>query len=178
MGHVHVKFADERPRALVMEYDPWERECALEALATAGFCVVGVSNGASGLRMLEHLRFDVILVDLQLPEVRGWQVLQELRKAGSSCWAPVILIGAVFSAEHALAEGLLGKPLEDSRVVEEVGRVLMRHAAPRESNTQPRLRDAGLSRSHVSGDALHPQHIVKGPAQRPSSPAVLQAPVS
>jgi DNA-binding response OmpR family regulator len=152
---MHESSADERPAALVMEFDTWERDRASVALAAVGFRVVGVSNGASGLRALQYQPFDIILLDVLLPEVLGWHVLQVVKATQTTRCIPVVLIGASSTAVHELAEGLIRKPLEDSHVVEEVGRVLVRHAAPHE-HPQYALRDVGWRRWQSARDGSPP----------------------
>jgi two-component system copper resistance phosphate regulon response regulator CusR len=142
---MHGNPASERPAALVVEYDHWQRTCASQALSGAGVHVVGASNGASGLRLANRQPFDVILLGVHLPEVDSSQVLRHLRAAPATCNVPVVVIGDAANVGFEEAQGVLLKPLEDARVVEEVARVLVRHAAPRESGAQLSLSDAGTA---------------------------------
>lgn len=55
-----------------------------------GYVVVRGKNGAEGIRLLKQVTPDLILLDLQMPEMNGYQVLESLRKEGNR--VPVIVI--------------------------------------------------------------------------------------
>jgi CheY-like chemotaxis protein len=120
---------DARRTALVVDYDPWERSFTTEVLAGQGYEVVGASNGASGLRMAEQHHCDIILLDLALPELSGPEFLRQLKAAETTREIPVIVLGSEQRAATCAAEGCVPKPLEETRMMSEVGRVL---AHPRE----------------------------------------------
>jgi CheY-like chemotaxis protein len=109
---------------LVVDYDPWERWFATNVLAGEGYLVVAASNGASGLRLVQQHPYDVILLDLALPELPSPDFLQQLRATEATREIPVIMLGSPPDGPVCGAEGCVPKPLDEFRVVSEVGRVL------------------------------------------------------
>jgi CheY-like chemotaxis protein len=116
--------SDTRQTVLVVEYDLWERTFATEVLASQGYAVLGASNGASALRLAEQHPCDLILLDLSLPELHGLEFLQRVKTMDSTREVPVIVLGATPVGQPVAAEGCVPRPLEEVRVVSEIGRVL------------------------------------------------------
>ncbi len=92
---------DERPsadvaaaaaarRALLVEDDPDNREAMASLLSLGGFEVTAADCGAAGVRAFGDGRFDVVLTDLGLPDMDGWQVAGEIKQAAPSM--PIALI--------------------------------------------------------------------------------------
>jgi len=69
-----------RLRILVVDDDPIIARLFREALEGAGYTVVTAGNGAEGLRYVERLDFDLLFLDLKMPEVDGAELLRRIRK--------------------------------------------------------------------------------------------------
>jgi len=78
-------------RVLVVEDDEGIREMLKYNLSTAGFSVQEASDGASGLRTARTARPDLILLDLMLPGMSGFDFCRALRKSSR---VPIIMITA------------------------------------------------------------------------------------
>ena len=78
-------------RVLVVEDDEGIREMLKYNLVTAGFSVQEASDGASGLRTARTSRPDLILLDLMLPGMSGFDFCRALRKSSR---VPIIMITA------------------------------------------------------------------------------------
>ncbi|TMB47768.1 MAG: response regulator transcription factor [Chloroflexi bacterium] len=78
-------------RVLVVEDDEGIREMLKYNLVTAGFSVQAASDGASGLRTARTARPDLILLDLMLPGMSGFDFCRALRKSSR---VPIIMITA------------------------------------------------------------------------------------
>jgi CheY-like chemotaxis protein len=109
---------------LIVEYDPWDRWFATHLLAAQDFHVLTASNGVSALRLAQEHACDAILIDLALPELQGPEMLQQLRATAETRDVPVIVLGTHSMHADCDAEGWLSKPLDELRVMTEVGRVL------------------------------------------------------
>ena len=67
------------------------RARARALLEAEGFEVIGeVADGGSALAAAERLRPDVALVDVQLPDIDGFEVAAQLRRAGAARWIVII----------------------------------------------------------------------------------------
>jgi CheY-like chemotaxis protein len=76
-------------RVLVAEPDLLLRDSIQDALETAGLDVMTASGGAEAIRLARQLRFDVVLSDVQLPDLAGTEVTRAVRSEAGS---PVVLL--------------------------------------------------------------------------------------
>lgn len=67
-------------RILVIEDEPKAGDYMRNGLTEAGYVVDVASNGRDGLFMAQELRYDLILLDVMMPEMDGWQVMRQLPK--------------------------------------------------------------------------------------------------
>ncbi len=103
---------------LVVDDSHFSREAISAALVKVGFTVNTAASGAVGIRMAAEKHFDVALVDFEMPEMLGTEVLRKLRALGTK--APSVLImltsrtGAVdrLRARFAGCDAYLTKPTQ------------------------------------------------------------------
>ena len=79
-----------------------------ENLSDDGFEVISANNGASALAQIYREQPDIVLLDLNIPEVNGYEVLRELRGAATTKNLPVILLTGVSPTEGEKAAVELG----------------------------------------------------------------------
>ena len=116
-------------RVLVIEDDAGLRRALLAALDDAGLQTSAVADGASGLQELQRREFDVVLLDIMLPFVDGWQVLDQLEAR----YRPAVIIISARGDERdkvrALdmgADDYLAKPFGAPELLARVRAVLRR----------------------------------------------------
>ena len=85
-------------RILVADDDMDNRAIAEDSLALAGYEVLQAVNGADALDVAVRQRPDLILLDLSLPEITGWEVARTLKERVETRAIPIIAFTA-----HALA---------------------------------------------------------------------------
>lgn len=83
-----------RKRVLVIDDDLPLRGMLAAALRQHGFQVLLAGDGAEGQRALTIHNPDVILLDLAMPEVNGWDFLQRLQETGHLGSVPIIVVSA------------------------------------------------------------------------------------
>ncbi len=83
-----------RKRVLVIDDDLPLRGMLAAALRQHGFQVLLAGDGAEGQRALTIHNPDVILLDLAMPEVNGWDFLQRLQETGHLGRVPIIVVSA------------------------------------------------------------------------------------
>ena len=113
-------------------------------LRRAGFGVVKAGEGETALRALDEARPDVILLDLMMPVLDGWGVLERLE--GRSDTPPIIIISAATSqtnvdrAYELGAVGYITKPFSLTEMIDKINEVLAGDAAEedRVKDRQPR----------------------------------------
>jgi CheY-like chemotaxis protein len=84
----------EKKRVLVIDDDLPLRGMLAAALRQHGFQVLLAGDGAEGHRALTIHRPDVILLDLAMPEVNGWDFLQRAKETGHLGSVPVVVLSA------------------------------------------------------------------------------------
>jgi DNA-binding response OmpR family regulator len=87
---------------LVIDDDPNLRSLMHLALTTAGYTAVTAHDGAEGLRSLEEYHPDLVLLDVMMPDLDGWEVCQRIRTFSG---VPIIFLTAL-QAEQDKAKGL------------------------------------------------------------------------
>ncbi|MBR3971738.1 MAG: response regulator transcription factor [Ruminococcus sp.] len=108
-------------------------------LEKEGFETLTAEDGEKALSLFEQSKPDLILLDIMLPGLDGWQVLREIRKT-SQC--PIIMITAkdeTFDKVLGLelgADDYIVKPFETKEVVARVRAVLRRTATPDSAQTK------------------------------------------
>ena len=96
-------------RILVVDDETSSARIIADAIAWLGFSVVTASNGREGLTVLGTTPFDGILLDLEMPVMNGWTMLDELRWQGSE--VPVIVMSK--EANQAKLRKLLEEGAQD-----------------------------------------------------------------
>ena len=91
------------PRVLVVDDESGIRRALQRGLTAEGMEVITAADGPTGLRAALSGTFDVILLDIMLPGLSGYRVLQRLRAAGVN--TPVLLVSAK-DGEYDQADGL------------------------------------------------------------------------
>lgn len=87
-------------KVLVVDDEPTLRLGFAYALSTRNTQVETASNGRSALERINAERFDIMILDLRMPEIDGTSVIEELRATGNSM--PIILCSAALSPTVAL----------------------------------------------------------------------------
>lgn len=94
----------EKAKILAVDDVAANLEVIVEALSSAGYKVATATSGARALRRLETYRPDLILLDIQMPEMDGFKVCQQLKASSSTAEIPVIFITA-FSDMDNVSKG-------------------------------------------------------------------------
>lgn len=117
-------------RVLIIEGNENNMELITFILEANGFRTLQAETGMRGLEMAEAERPDVILLDIQLPDILGFEVLSRLRRIPACVGIPVIAVTSYAMAgdrERLLAagcDGYIEKPIDPMRFVEQVNKVL------------------------------------------------------
>jgi two-component system, OmpR family, copper resistance phosphate regulon response regulator CusR len=125
-------------KILVIEDEAKTAKFLKKGLSEAGFVVDIAEDGADGLNLALELEFDLIVLDLMLPMIDGWQVLSRLR--GKNRRALVLILTARDAVHERVrgfdlgADDYLVKPFAFSELLARV-QSLLRRAAPRPQQT-------------------------------------------
>jgi two-component system, cell cycle response regulator DivK len=83
------------PLVLIVDDNEKNRKLARDVLTAAGFQTLEAATGAEGIAIaMEHVP-DVVLMDLQLPDMSGTDALRELERNGATARIPVVAMSAM-----------------------------------------------------------------------------------
>ena len=118
------------PVVLVVDDDPAVRELVRANLELEGYSVREAASAAEGLSALEHEPPDLILLDVMMPEVDGWEMLRRVQERFGVGAIPVIVFSgeveerAVSAPEARGARGFLGKPFDLQRLLDQAKQIV------------------------------------------------------
>lgn len=109
-------------------------------LSRKGFEVIGAEGGAKGLAKIRAEKPDLVLLDLMMPEMDGWQVYQQLKADPETAEIPVIVVTAkaqnidkVLGLHIAKVDDYIPKPFSLQELVDRVDAVLKRRDQARKA---------------------------------------------
>jgi two-component system, cell cycle response regulator DivK len=111
------------PRCLIIDDDRDSREGYAEYLQVFGFDVQVLPDARDALRQIVANHPDVVILDLRMPFVDGWEFVRRLRRRLPRCNVPVIAVSAcAFPEDQARAQecgcnAFLAKPATPDRVL-------------------------------------------------------------
>src|SRR6202166_227322 len=122
---------------LVIDDEPDIRESLEVLLSSEGYRVELAGNATEGLKRLESSTFDLVLLDLMMPDKSGMQVLEEVRARDQD--TPIFMITAYGSIEVAVealkrgAHDYFPKPWDNEKLLIEIDRMISKHRLEREN---------------------------------------------
>jgi two-component system, cell cycle response regulator DivK len=120
----------DRPRVLLVDDYPDAREMYTEYLEFSGFEVVEAGNGIEALQKAVDASPDIILMDLSLPVMDGWEATRRLKADARTASIPVValtghaLAGISEGAKKAGCDAFVTKPCLPEDLVREIRRIL------------------------------------------------------
>lgn len=123
-----------RSNVLVVDDDEKITSMLRRGLAFEGYHVVTARNGAEGLKAIAESEPDIIILDVMMPQLDGWEVCRRVREAGSS--APILMLTAKDEVQSRVkgldlgADDYLVKPFALEELLARVRALLRRKAEP------------------------------------------------
>ncbi len=149
------------PKVLIVEDDEVIAQGMVRHLGVAGFDAVAVANGSQGLARLRYEQPDVCVLDLMLPGIDGWKLIETARSEGIG--TPIVVVsarGTEHDRVHALeigADDYLVKPFGMKELVARV-----RAAARRSIRREETPRGEPIEIEELRIDPLEVQAYVDG----------------
>jgi len=135
-------YQERTASVLVVDDDPIVRILAREALEKTGFTVMETDNGREALSVFKRQQPDIVLLDVLMPQIDGFEVCVSLRELAGGRHVPVVIMTAledIESVNHAYQAGatdFITKPINWTLLEHRVRYIL------RASQTERALRDA------------------------------------
>jgi excisionase family DNA binding protein len=118
------------PLVLIVDDDERVREYVRINLEMEGYAVREAGSADEGLAVLEEVSPDLILLDVMMPQVDGWEMLRRVQERHGIGAIPVVMFsgkvdeGAAGEAAARGAQGFLGKPFDPQQLIEHAKQLL------------------------------------------------------
>ena len=150
--------AAQQGRVLLVDDDAHIRELCRIYMGHAGFSVEEAKDGREAIGHVDQQAFDLVVLDLMLPEVDGFDVLEHIRERDE--WLPVIMLTAMGDEEDRIlglemgADDYIIKPFSPKELVARAKAVLRRAQHAPAVDSESRIRHPGLS-IDIEGRLVH-----------------------
>jgi DNA-binding NtrC family response regulator len=166
-----------RGRVLVIDDEPDIRESLEALLSSENYRVDLAFNATEGLKKLETSTYDLVLVDLMMPDKSGMEVLEEIRLRDRE--TPLFMITAYGSIEVAVealkrgANDYFAKPWDNEKLLIEIERMISKHRLERENTELKRALKQRYSFPNIVGKSERMMKILDLVAQVAASRATI-----
>jgi two-component system alkaline phosphatase synthesis response regulator PhoP len=115
-----------RPRVLIVEDEPHIRLSLELLLDRAGYDTIAATDGEEGLALVRQLRPDVVLLDVMMPKLNGYEVCRAITSDSGLRFIPVIMLTAKAQEVEVLkglglgASAYVTKPFGNAEVLEAI----------------------------------------------------------
>jgi two-component system OmpR family response regulator len=161
MQELAVEVSIDRGELLVVDDEPYLRDAVAASLRFLGFAVTTADNGSEALRLARDRPFDLLVLDVMLPDTDGFEVIRRLRRDGSN--VPVIFLTARDTQADKVTgltiggDDYLTKPFGLEELAARI-RTVLRRARP--SETGPVLGFADIELDQDSYEVRRAGHLV------------------
>ncbi len=118
------------PLVLIVDDDERVREYVRVNLEMEGYAVREAGSADEGLGVLEEVSPDLILLDVMMPKVDGWEMLRRVQERHGVGAIPVVMFSGKVNEESAQeatargAQGFVGKPFDPQQLIEHAKQLL------------------------------------------------------
>jgi len=121
----------EQKRVVCIEDEPEMIDLVRLILGRKGFKVIGADGGIEGLEIVRREKPDIILLDLMMPDMDGWEVYQQIKADTELRSIPVVVVTAkaqsidkVLGLHIAKVDDYITKPFGPQELLESVEKIL------------------------------------------------------
>jgi DNA-binding response OmpR family regulator len=123
--------AEEAKRVVCIEDEPEMIDLVRLILGRKGFNVIGANGGIEGLETVQRERPDLVLLDLMMPDMDGWEVYQQMKADDDLRDIPVVVVTAkaqsidkVLGLHIAKVDDYITKPFGPQELLESVEKII------------------------------------------------------
>jgi signal transduction histidine kinase len=131
-------------RVLHIEDDPNNRRLVQKLLGAAGHQVIEAEGGVEGIQLARDTQPDLVLVDINIPDLDGYEVTLRLRGIDALQAVPIVAITAEGDRDSTLAvgcDGFIAKPIDAAHFAETIGQFLGGHREWADGTSDKLLRE-------------------------------------
>lgn len=165
-------------RILVIEDDDEIRDEIIDVLKLKGFMTEGASNGRIGLESVKKIHPDLILCDIDMPELNGYGVLKELQQDRDLADIPFIFLTALSSMDNLRkgmnlgADDYLTKPLQVDQLLAAIAVRLQKQA--KQNNHKNHHKIDNIIHPNITAQQVSARQISEKPRLTPRQRRILQ----
>jgi two-component system chemotaxis response regulator CheY len=118
------------PTVLVVDDDPGVRQVVRLSLELEGYAVKEAAGAEEGLAAVEDEAPDLILLDVMMPHVDGWEMLRRIQERHGAGSIPIVMFSGKVDAQTAAqatargAQGFVGKPFDPQQLVDQAKQIV------------------------------------------------------
>ncbi|TET36406.1 MAG: response regulator [Anaerolineales bacterium] len=123
--------AEDAKRVVCIEDEPEMIDLVRLILGRKGFTVIGANGGIEGLETVQRERPDLVLLDLMMPDMDGWEVYQQMKADDDLRDIPVVVVTAkaqsidkVLGLHIAKVDDYITKPFGPQELLESVEKII------------------------------------------------------
>jgi DNA-binding response OmpR family regulator len=123
--------AEDAKRVVCIEDEPEMIDLVRLILGRKGFTVIGANGGIEGLETVKRERPDLVLLDLMMPDMDGWEVYQQMKADDDLRNIPVVVVTAkaqsidkVLGLHIAKVDDYITKPFGPQELLESVEKII------------------------------------------------------
>lgn len=123
--------AEDAKRVVCIEDEPEMIDLVRLILGRKGFNVIGANGGIEGLETVQRERPDLVLLDLMMPDMDGWEVYQQMKADDELRKIPVVVVTAkaqsidkVLGLHIAKVDDYITKPFGPQELLESVEKII------------------------------------------------------
>jgi DNA-binding response OmpR family regulator len=123
--------AEDAKRVVCIEDEPEMIDLVRLILGRKGFDVIGANGGIEGLETVQRERPDLVLLDLMMPDMDGWEVYQQMKADDDLRNIPVVVVTAkaqsidkVLGLHIAKVDDYITKPFGPQELLESVEKII------------------------------------------------------
>jgi len=117
-------------RVLIVDDSPTEMHVLSNMMEKLGHAVITAENGEQGVTTAKDTKPDLILMDVVMPGINGFQATRQLHKSEDTKDIPVIIVSTKDQATDKMwgrrqgAKGYVTKPVEEAELLEAINKIL------------------------------------------------------
>jgi signal transduction histidine kinase/DNA-binding response OmpR family regulator len=168
---------ERKPRILVVDDEANIRELLTQEFTEAGYAVTAAANGREAIAEVRRQRPDLVVLDVMMPEMNGFDVAAVLRNDPQTLDLPIVILSIVQDRERGFRLGVdryLTKPIDTDLLFREVGALLAQRTSHKhvlvvdeDASTVKSLSDVLKARGYTVTDARRDNLFEKATALQP-----------